>query len=730
MRIPFHAIWIGLSLLVMACGNSGLPASPVLPGDGSGTPTTPGATVTPRTPDASSKFALANGCFALKANTLNAHVVQSGSSYAATAAAARDAEPLFLKPTALGKYLLQARDKTLLAASGSTVTSAADGSEAADWTIDRDNAGVFTLTSASTGQSLATAANGALILAATAGAFDFVTVTGCTPFPELTDDVAGETYRGQGVDKPVIGFADVHSHISVNTSFFAGGTWWGDVFHRFGVAHALGDCEGTHGPDGRRDGNNVVTTNPSDTHDTQGWPTFVDWPQKNRLTHQGAYYKWLERAYKSGLRIITMNGTNIEALCDIGRNTNGHALDYTCDDMELAELQIAYQRDIQDYVDAQEGGPGKGWFRIVKSPQEARAVINEGKLAVVPGMEIAHIFNCDLEFMPDGSEVAGCDEAEIDRQIERIWDLGVRSLFPIHDVDSALGGAGLFNGNVINLLNFYDTKQFFKTYDCPEGGVGDTYFYEAGAIFDTAIPMTGSDPITTALIAATQGRLPTYPAGKRQCNARGLTDLGRYAIQKLMKKKIMIELDHMELSIKAEVIEMAKAQNPPYPLISVHSSFGGLTKQMVRDIMAMGGIVYPYKGNGASQVSFLQSIKPFLPSGAPLAQGYGSDINGFGNQADPRGAGSEPVRYPFTLFTGSDWGPQFAAAGIQPLTFNQSQSVEGQRKWNIDEEGFSHYGLVADFVEETRIEGGEEATTALYNSAEQYLRMWERTLAR
>ena len=108
----------------------------------------------------------------------------------------------------------------------------------------------------------------------------------------------------------------------------------------------------------------------------------------------------------------------------------------------------------------------------------------------------------------------------------------------------------------------------------------------------------------------------------------------------------------------------------------------------------------------------------------------GSDINGFGNQADSRGAGSEPVRYPFTLFAGSDWGPQFAAAGIQPLTFYQSQSVEGQRKWNIDEEGFSHYGLIADFVEETRIEGGEEATTALYNSAEQYLRMWERTLAR
>ena len=45
-------------------------------------------------------------------------------------------------------------------------------------------------------------------------------------------------------------------------------------------------------------------------------------------------------------------------------------------------------------------------------------------------------------------------------------------------------------------------------------------------------------------------------------------------------------------------------------------------------------------------------------------------------------------------------------------------------------EGMAQYGLVADFVEEVRIEGGEPALTALYNSAEAYLQMWERTLNR
>ena len=46
----------------------------------------------------------------------------------------------------------------------------------------------------------------------------------------------------------------------------------------------------------------------------------------------------------------------------------------------------------------------------------------------------------------------------------------------------------------------------------------------------------------------------------------------------------------------------------------------------------------------------------------------------------------------------------------------------------MNEEGMSHYGLVADIVEEVRIEGGEEATTALYNSAEAFLQLWEQTL--
>ncbi len=687
------------------------------------------------------RYDLANRCFALRSLDEDAFAVRDGAGYAATGADAAAAERFFLKPTALGRYLFHARDGSLLAGSATGVAAASEPSDAADWTIDRNSEGQYTASSESAGRALATDESRRLVLADRPGAFRFVPETGCTPYPELSTGVVGETYRGRGVDKPVVGFAEVHTHMAMshemsdgskNVGPSAGGSLYGQMFNRFGAPEALKDCEAWHGPSGIRDPDNVIHTDPLATHETRGWPTFVDWPSAQSLTHQGMYYRWVERAWKAGLRLMVSHGTNIDALCQLGRLyvavTRPENLAADCDDMSLGFKQDRYLFELEDYVDAQEGGPGKGWFRIVSSPSEARAVIDDGKLAVVPGLEFSHIFNCKVTIHLDGSETAGCDQAEIDRQIERIHELGVRQLFPFHDIDSALGGTGIFNGDVINGLNFLDTGQFWKTYDCPETGRGEAYFYEAGAFMTTAIPGTGSDPITSAVLSLLQGPLPTYPADRRQCNARGLTELGRYALEKLMEKKFVLDIDHAELSIKQEMIDMARAQDPPYPLISAHGGHGGITVQQARDILSLGGLIYPYKPNGRGHTEFIQKVKGIRDPRFLFAVGYGSDTNGFGGLAGPRGAGSEPVRYPFTLFRGPGWGPQFA--GIEPIAFDLLTVPESGKFWNVDEVGMAHYGLVADFVEETRIEGGEEAITALYDSAEAYLQMWERTLDR
>lgn len=723
-----------LAALLSGCGSSGAPAQDAL----STTASSPGVAPTTR-------YDLANGCYALKSVAANAYAVHGADgSYAATSPTAAGGEPFYLKPAALGKYLVYAKDQSFCAVNGSAVGSAATPSDAVVWTVDTDSSGNFTLISASAGKALGTDARGKLVLADTPGAFSFEPTSGCTPYPEMPVDVEGETYKGQGVDQPVIGFADGHSHMAMaselsdgsgNVGPSAAGLIYGQTFNRFGVTEALKDCEAFHGPNGIKDGQFIVLGTAPSMHETKGWPTFTDWPAGPNITHQGMYYKWVERAYKAGLRLMVNLGTNMSALCEVGAMTIGQA-GADCNDMSIGIKQLRYTYQLQDYIDAQEGGPGKGWFRIVKTPAEARAVINDGKLAVVLGLEGSNIFDCNVTFLPDGSETDGCDKAQIDKQIDEVYDLGVRQIYLYHTVNSALGGGGLINlhGTLgLNVVNFYGTHQFYKTYDCPAvdyfahgaGLPADGAFYDGGAEMDTAIPGTGSDPITQLFFAATGGYLPVYPPG-RQCNARGTTDLGHYAIQQAMKKKFVLDIDHAELSIKHDMIDLAKQQTPLYPLVSMHGGQGGITLQMAKDILNLGGVIYPYNPNGADAVKLLQQLKPIWPQGRPLAMGYGFDGNGVGGMPGPRGASHPQIEYPFKLFEGPGWGPQFAAAGIKPVTVDLLTIPESGKSWNADEVGEPHYGMVADLVEEIRLEGGEEAVSAFYNSAEAYIQMWEK----
>lgn len=712
--------------LLSACGSSSTPSA-------SG-----GLSAVPQ-----SRYEMANGCYAMQSVASGAFVARDGTGYRANAGTLENAEAFSMKPTALGRYLFNCPDGKLLVADRNVAGRAATPSDAADWTVDDADGDGFQIAQEADGRALDVDAEGRLVVGDSAGAFRFVPTSNCTPYPEISDDVEGTTYKGRGVNKPVVGFAEVHTHMAMGNEMSdgthpvgpsAGGVLYGQMFNRFGAPEALKNCAAEHGPNGILDPEALILDfTPLKTHDTQGWPTFADWPAYDSQLHQAMYYKWVERAWKAGLRVMVSEGTNIAALCEVAKvfetPSNPQALGYDCNDMNLGIAQIKYLYQLQDYVDAQEGGPGKGWFRIVKSPDEARDVINQGKLAVVPGLEFANLFDCTTKsVLGVTGEISGCTREDIDRQIEEIWELGVREIFPYHDVNSALGGTGIFDGFAINLVGFVGTGSFWETYDCPDGGEGDSYFYPAGAYMATAIPGTGNDPLTQTVLALTNGLLPVYPADRRQCNKRGMTELGRYAVQKLMERKFIIDIDHAELSIKQNMLDMAKAQTPMYPLISAHGGHGGITNEQAKQILEVGGLIYPFKPNGKGNVEFLNKLKPIWQAAGrtdPIAMGYGMDANGIADRAGPRGAGSEPVVYPFTLFKGPDWGSQFD--GIAPVTFELETIPESGKTWNIDEVGTAHYGLVADYVEEVRLEGGKEALDALYNSAEAYLRMWERT---
>jgi microsomal dipeptidase-like Zn-dependent dipeptidase len=717
---------LAAALLLAGCGTSGPPTSQSE--DESGANGVLPAGATPQT-----RYDLANGCYALKSLSAASHAARSGGAYAATAPSVADAEPFFMKPTALGKYLFYARDRSFLAIVGLAVGKASAPSEAADWTIDTDAAGDYTVFSASAGKSLAVApGDGSLILADRASAgdaakFGFDAATGCTAYPEARVDAEGPVFKGRGIDEPVLGFADSHLHISA--THFLGGAHYGLPFHRFGIPEALKNCSGVHGPDGHLDVvGNFLDGAPTGSHDTVGWPTFVDWPARGSLMHESTYYKWIERTYRAGLRLIVNPLVENETLCNLQSKAPGQDPLQDCNEMDSAVKQAEFLRDMQDYIDAQNGGPGKGWFRIVDNPAAARSVINDGKLAVVIGIEISHLFNCNVTQLPGALDIDGCDQAEIDSQLDRLYDAGVREMFPIHEFDNALGGNGIFDGFVLNAGNFADTKQFWATYDCPTtdptGNFAD-YFYVPGAIMTTSDPTGATNPLVQALLGPFGAVLPIYPQ-TRQCNARFLTPLGSYAFQQMMKKRIVIEVDHLELHVKDQLLDMAERQNPPYPVVSTHGGHGGISLEQVRRILAVGGILFPGNGNGRQFTATLQKLLALRSPDHFFGMGYGADANGLAHQADPRGAGATPVRYPFTLFQGPEWGAEFA--DVAPVTFERQ--VTGDRVFDNNEEGWAHYGLVADFVEEVRIEGGEPALDALYHSAEAYLQMWERTVDR
>ena len=92
----------------------------------------------------------------------------------------------------------------------------------------------------------------------------------------------------------------------------------GKPFDRMGVTVALTDCPDHVGQGAGAVLENFLSTGaPVGFHDPVGWPTFKDWPRHDSLTHEQTYYKWIERAWKGGMKIQVNLLVENEVLCDV-----------------------------------------------------------------------------------------------------------------------------------------------------------------------------------------------------------------------------------------------------------------------------------------------------------------------------------------------------------------------------------------------------------------------------
>ena len=79
-----------------------------------------------------------------------------------------------------------------------------------------------------------------------------------------------------------------------------------------------------------------------------GSPLFSGWPTWRSTTHQQVYYKWLERAWRGGLRLMGQLAVTSEALCIGSKRFDGTNCS---DEMKPVDDQIDATYDFQDYVD-------------------------------------------------------------------------------------------------------------------------------------------------------------------------------------------------------------------------------------------------------------------------------------------------------------------------------------------------------------------------------------------
>ena len=592
----------------------------------------------------------------------------------------------YFKATGLGTYMLYGGDGRLLGASHHRLIKTRTAGPATEWTAELE------------GRQLTLGRPGGPTLSRT-----IAPASGCKPFPEAQVDATGQTFKGTNGHGAVFGFVDDHLHITANMR--GGGlVISGEPFDRFGIAAALGQDAKVHGANGALDatGNLLRNGNPVGTHDTHGWPTFTGWPTFDTQTHQQTYYVWLQRAWEAGERLVVAQTVDDQALCQVEPRKRGRS----CDETASIVAQIHTLRQMQDYIDAQSGGPGRGWFRLVYSPAQARRAISQGKLAVIIGIESSDLFGC--------SELRGrpqCTRADIVRGIQHYKRLGVRGMFVAHWFNNALSGAALEEGDkgiFINLLNRFQTGSYFKTAACPGQDRGVPVVSLPTSVL---VALSKFFPATKKIAA--QG-MPTYPSGL-QCNPRGLTALGRFAIEQMIKAHMLIEVDH--LSQKARDTVLSIAAKAHYPLISSHNGTGGeWSPAELLELYKLGGFAAVTPTEASELATKILTMAKYRDRSRYFGVGIGTDTGGLSSLPGPRAdAVQDPLRYPFKSYDGK-------------VTF--AREVTGTRTFDLNTDGVAQYGLMADLLADMQQQpGGRQALALLFRSAEAYLETWQRAFS-
>ncbi|KAJ3129588.1 hypothetical protein HK100_008520 [Physocladia obscura] len=641
---------------------------------------------------------LAGKCAALEVfdgSSVLGYVSRTSNGYNFVSALA-SASSFYLESTLLSRYqLIDSEGSQAYMSVINWVMPGSSYGDRADWTFAATSDGNYTVTSTLTGQYLGSFL-GTLGAGSSTSTVSLTLATGCYTPPDVPLAVTGTPSTSISSQGTIVGVMDMHMHLTAGYAF-GGEMHCGDAWALGGMQDALpSSCDG-HKSDtigallqGVLGGTSI--TNASG----YGYPSFSEWPTYNSVLHEQAYFRGIERAYLSGVRVINALLVANRVICDIFPYK-----DMSCGEMDQIRAQYTFLTQLQDYVDALSGGSGLGWFRIVTTPAQVRTITAAGKLAVLIGVENSEIFGCSQ------ANATACTEAVVDAGLDELQAMGVTGFFPVHKFDNAFGGTRMDPGAAgvfINLGNLVSSGHWWELENCTSSAV------------DQPQSLTSNDFanfLDFGITSIPDGTiLPVYHTGPA-CNIRGLTDIGAYLVQQMIQRGMIVHIDHM--SVKTANMTLNLLQTSKYPgTLSEHS---WADYAMVDRVLAVGGVVGIYGFNSTEFVQRWQLYRSLPHGSAVTAIGLGSDVNGLAVQPPPRtDSSTNPFVYPFTTLTG-------ITAARQSL---------GTRTYDINNDGVAFYGLYAEWlVDSVNIAGtdGVLLKSHFLNGAEAYVSMWEKARA-
>ncbi len=556
------------------------------------------------------------------------------------------------------------------------------------------------------------------------------------------------------------GFADLHAHPMVNLAFAGklvhGGLDVGslltidaDCNHNVrakSIFQALDRDNGTHGgysvggvlglgsnPCGDvfrkaihaslQEGNHAAIT----PDNAVGYPSFKDWPLWNDITHQKMWVDWIRRSYDSGQRVmVALAVNNYTIAAGVAGND-----DHPTDDKASADLQIA---EIQSFVSRH-----NDFMEVALTPADLRRIVARNKMAIVLGVEIDNIGNFN--------KVDGVSGQMVSNEVQRLYNDGVRYIFPIHLIDNKFGGTAVYQ-DVFNLSNYHVTGKFWDL-QCGEAGEGIKHQFK----------VEGYDvPLMAAKAVKLQVDMTRKPPDPPKCgdvgqknnlgnkNKLGLTNLGEEAIYLMMTRGMLIDIDHMSQLSANRTLEKAAAVPGGYPLVSGHNNVrtfatnlepneNNRTTDQLKKIADLGGMF----GLGSDAVTAADYLNDYLAASQSMViagkglvarhqlvgrVAFGTDLNGLVRGPRP---GITIDRYSQENLANIPQRVKACDDRIYNSSFVMSET--GDKKWDYCSDGVAHYGMLADFLKDMYgMNRGADLRANIMQNAEVFAQMWEKAV--